>query len=265
MTDGVVVGMCAVPDECFAIPRQLRSVKPPLTQYNGAVTNEQETLAGAAAGTSAAAGAAGVVPPDPSATRRLTLVATNEYGTFDRQAAIMYELNMLIEPFRETKIAVVQSGRQHSGRSPSAPARYDWFLAQADASGRPLENTEPEVDSRGGSFSTVTLKQAGATYALVVRQLGGSDGKTVVAEGRTTITCKYVRRELRDLTQRDREAFFEAMLLFYTVPLDDGRRKYGEMWSNAQLVSAYHNSKVRSRSLLFALFLVHLACSSRWS
>ena len=168
----------------------------------------------------------------------LTLVATNEYGEFDRKALALYGLEMVVEPFRETRITASNLAGASLG------GRFSWLLVRADQSGSPLEGVDAQVDARAGPFATVTLTDAGEKYALLVQQTR-ADG-TVVAERRVTITCKYVRRELRDLTQADRTGYFSAVREFYTVPLEEGRAKYGASFYNAGHVTAYHNSRVRT-------------------
>lgn len=49
-------------------------------------------------------------PPDPVPTAKvgsLELMATNEYGEYDRRAASLYGLDMVVEPFKETTITVL--------------------------------------------------------------------------------------------------------------------------------------------------------------
>ncbi|CAM9306575.1 unnamed protein product, partial [Laminaria digitata] len=141
---------------------------------------------------------------------------------------------IVIEPYRETTITVL-----HQDASTS---RFQWLLIQSDGDGVPLEGVEPIIAAKGGKFATVTLTGAGESYALLVKLLGpdGSD----VAVRKATISCKYVRRELRELTEKDRTLFFTTMREFYTVPLEEGQAKYGSEFVNAKIIAAVHNSQV---------------------
>lgn len=168
----------------------------------------------------------------------LKLVATNEYGESDYRALAMYGLDMMIEPFRETTIRVQQSSGEAS------QAQFHWLLVRADDDGVQLEDVEPVVDAILGGSVTVELFDPGKSYLLVVRQLVDDRG-IVAAEGRATVACKYVRRELRSLTEADRTAFFEAMRVLYTIPQAEGRRKYGPAFNNYQRLTAFHNSQVK--------------------
>lgn len=170
----------------------------------------------------------------------LTLEAANEYGANDRHALALYGLDMVIEPFRDTVISVKQS---------TAPAiadggeQYHWQLVAEDDDGMPRESTGPVIDSRGGSHVKVQLTEPGRSYRLVVKRIG-MDGQ-VVAEGRATAHCKYVRRELRKLTAADRTAFFEALRVYYTISTPEAYRKYGDDFSNHIRITAIHNAQVR--------------------
>lgn len=59
------------------------------------------------------------------------------------------------------------------------------------------------------------------------------------------VSCKYVRREIRSLTEDDREAFFQAMEIFFTIPTEVGQARYGEKFFNYERITAYHDSKVK--------------------
>ncbi|CAB1114279.1 TYR [Ectocarpus sp. CCAP 1310/34] len=182
--------------------------------------------------------------------------ATNEYGEYDGEALALYGLEMVVEPHRATRITVSSrlplseiSEKSEKSPSPSPPSssssrrRYYWLLVRADSSGAALDDVTPLVDARGyDRFVTVTLTDAGEKYALLVQQVEGDDG-TVVAEQRVTISCKYVRRELRGLTIADRTGFFAAMREFYTVSLEEGRALYGDGFYDAKLMAAYHNTR----------------------
>ena len=181
----------------------------------------------------------------------LVIVARNEYGEFDRRALALYGLEMVIEPYRETTISI----RRPKSTAAAVSPRFRWLLVIADEFGLPLENAEAEINAPGGSFATVTLNEAGATYALLVQQVL-RDG-SVIAEGRVKISCKYVRREVRDLTADDRTRFFSAMRDFYTVTLEAGREKYGDGYVDAKRVAAFHNSEVSSSEA----FCSFLACA----
>eukprot|EP00904_Undaria_pinnatifida_P001214 jgi/Undpi1/11093/HiC_scaffold_30.g13391.m1 len=95
--------------------------------------------------------------------------------------------------------------------------------------------------SGGGRIAgpTITLTEGGSLYLLVVTEML-EDGR-VVGEGRATVSCRYVRRELRDLTVEDREAFMDAMVRFYTAPTVSESDGLDEL--NYQHFAAVHNAE----------------------
>ena len=46
--------------------------------------------------------------------------------------------------------------------------------------------------------------------------------------------CKYVRREIRELTASDRSKYLSAVELFHRLDADVGRQMYGDKWTNAK-------------------------------
>ncbi|CAB1108754.1 unnamed protein product [Ectocarpus sp. CCAP 1310/34] len=60
------------------------------------------------------------------------------------------------------------------------------------------------------------------------------------------VSCN--RREIRDLTDRDREAFLDAMEIWYTVPTDGGKAKYGPNYSSYMSIAAIHGTDVETCS-----------------
>eukprot|EP00752_Nemacystus_decipiens_P002673 g2501.t1 len=187
-----------------------------------------------------------------------TLVATNEYGEYDRGALALYGYDMLVEPYKETTITASLSPPPDD--SPLAAAStgstsYKWQLVREDGESEVIDMADctPDDAEESSSAVKVTLTGAGATYSLLVSRQQtvtseGRDGSSVtttvvLSEKQVVISCKYVRRELRDLTTADSTAFFSAMREFYTVELEEGREKYGEDFTNSKILSGYHNSR----------------------
>lgn len=55
-------------------------------------------------------------------------------------------------------------------------------------------------------------------------------------------TCRYVRREIRSLSDSDREAYLSSLELMYRTPLDEGVSAYGSRFANYELFTTMHNS-----------------------
>ncbi|CAN0194709.1 unnamed protein product, partial [Ectocarpus sp. 12 AP-2014] len=68
-------------------------------------------------------------------------------------------------------------------------------------------------------------------------QTSGSPG-TLTQEFEVTVKC--VRREIRDLTDRDRETFFNAVSVLQRVPSAVGREIYGDKYYSADYFNRLH-------------------------
>lgn len=54
------------------------------------------------------------------------------------------------------------------------------------------------------------------------------------------VVVKYVRREIRQLTDRDRETFFNAVAVIQRVPSAVGRRLYGVKYFSKDYFNRLH-------------------------
>eukprot|EP00752_Nemacystus_decipiens_P017229 g15434.t1 len=94
---------------------------------------------------------------------------------------------------------------------------------------------DPDKDVFKWSFPDGTVlegREVKHTFTAVGRH-GVALSQTVVSTGniyrsRTSVMVKYVRREIRQLTDSDREAFFDAMETLYRLPTPEGNALYGE-------------------------------------
>ncbi|CAM9580371.1 unnamed protein product [Ectocarpus fasciculatus] len=57
---------------------------------------------------------------------------------------------------------------------------------------------------------------------------------------RASVMVKYVRREIRQLTDKDREAFFDAMETLYRLPTPEGVARYGKDYKGIELFVQMH-------------------------
>ena len=169
----------------------------------------------------------------------LTVVAKNEYGQYDPASLFLYGLDMVVEPFRETTMSVT------GGRSPVS--LFHWRLAQLSAEGIPLKGVDPVIDALGGDQATVILNAPGSVFLLKVEERDIA-GKAVASSAEVEVSCRYVRREIRDLTDADREEFLEALKVYYTMGTEEGRAKYGHEFFNYERITAFHSSPASSRS-----------------
>lgn len=204
----------------------------------------------------------------------LSVAATNEYGKYSEAALALYGLQMVVEPHRQTTLTTASSLEGASGAA-SAGSVFSWRIVELDfdAHGNTFEprGREAVIEAEGPEDHVIVeLKSPGGVYGLTVEERvtpafaenldgmanlaideaggggGAADGlmTVVVARATVTISCKHVRRELRQLTEEDRKDFLDAMEVYYTISTEDGKAKYGRDFFNYELLTAYHNSDV---------------------
>ncbi len=85
----------------------------------------------------------------------------------------------------------------------------------------------------------VTL--APGLYNLTLSALTSCDLEgPVIAQAVQPVAVKYVRRELRALTARDRVAFFQALSIVQRVPTHVGRTLYGDKYRSKDYFNRIH-------------------------
>ena len=55
-----------------------------------------------------------------------------------------------------------------------------------------------------------------------------------------TVAVKYVRREIRSLTEADRSKFLKALRIMYTTSQEDGNQRYGSSFLSAETILLTH-------------------------
>ncbi|CAN0296732.1 unnamed protein product [Pylaiella littoralis] len=137
------------------------------------------------------------------------------------------------------------------------------------------EEEEEEVvvfEKRGGPQVSLELTKPGGVFLLTVEERVVGDGTVinfnrhrtgrtvrsdgdagtvnsdsngdgiVVAKATVTISCRYVRRELRELTDSDLGQVLDAMEVYYRVSTEEGQARYGEGFFNFERLAAYHDA-----------------------
>ena len=127
----------------------------------------------------------------------------------------------LVEPFRPTTILV----RAADGDIDEALASFSVSRARGAAGGAPA------VARVDGAWS-VQFEAVG-NYALTATAPG-------FAARTEKVTCRYVRRNLRKLTDADRGLYFDAFKTLMTVPTDRGARAFGDAYADLDSFVAVH-------------------------
>jgi len=119
-----------------------------------------------------------------------------------------------------------------------AGAQYTWHVARIVGNG----TAEDEAETMHGAAVEMVFGSVTASYAirLVERSAAGRAQRTAAS---ARVACKRVRREIRALTDGDREAYLRALEVFYRVNETEGAARFGARFRNGAYFTALHNSK----------------------
>jgi hypothetical protein len=87
-----------------------------------------------------------------------------------------------------------------------------------------------------GRVMVARFTDANAKFSLKAYK----DNQVVVDE---TLTTKFIKRELRTLTTADRDRYFNAVYLLYTIDQEEGEELFGKEFLSYQHLVALHNTK----------------------
>lgn len=161
----------------------------------------------------------------------------------------------LVEPFRETTLRAVGCEltsevwryewevRAVSGaKSASAVATFAATgvsashtftrLGQYEATLRETrDSTAAEVDALARWVAQLDENDVESRSRSMMRSLGQATTLRTTRRSRTrTLYCRYVRRDIRRMSEGDRDNFFSAFLTLATVGATEGRRLYGDSY-----------------------------------
>lgn len=140
------------------------------------------------------------------------------YNAYTRSSPLQtghysYPWRYIAEPYRPTTLSAV------NGR---ADAWYKWIVdGHTQAYG-------VDVD--------VLWTSTGWKYVVLVENVNGNNTCVLAAK----VMVKYVRREIRSLTDRDRETFFQAAMIMQRVPTEVGERLFGNKYRSKDYFNRLH-------------------------
>jgi len=127
----------------------------------------------------------------------------------------------IVQPYMETVLKVNEVREGHS---------YEWEWNDQVFQGPDL---------------TVNMKEVGM-YPIILRETDDSTN-LITRERRSGIIVKYVRREIRNLLDEDREAFLDALEIMVKLPEEEGKEKYGPEYHSIDYFVALHNDRAGAR------------------
>ena len=129
----------------------------------------------------------------------------NEYTYIKPLQQSNYPWENIVEPYRKTTFLVANPSPSHT---------YTWYVG-----GWHVKEDSPTADINFGA-------PTGTPETVTVQARDRVTG-AVVATRDVPVMVKYVRRELRQLVDQDRDAFFQAVAVLQRVPTQTGKRLYG--------------------------------------
>lgn len=166
----------------------------------------------------------------------LRLRVTNEYGAWG--GADFYPWKFIVEPHRTSVMTIA---------NPRDEFEYAWSLEHKEGTGVGVEAAiSNQTTSVDGTQLSAVFTRAGATYSIVLSERARASSET--SRSLTEhVKCKYVRRELRRLTESDLEEYLKATAAVHRLSLAEGQRLYGSKFKNYEYFTAKHLDR---RSLL---------------
>lgn len=161
----------------------------------------------------------------PSSIGNLTFTLTTS-GREPLTSLDLLAWDHIAEPFVNTTLSAVLQGKSLDG--------YDISWRVTTKNQRGVESEEP-IFVGFGLAVTLTFEAVTVTHVVTLlavetstfmQKLRRESGDAVLMH-RAVIMCKYVRREIRSLSQDDLDRYFTALELVHRLPLGEGRRLYG--------------------------------------
>lgn len=126
-------------------------------------------------------------------------IAVNEHT---RWTPVEHPWEHLVEPHKTTTFEVLDPSKDED-------VMYEWKIGGNSYEGESIEHT---------------FTEAGISHVV---ELITYEGGNPVLHETSEMLCKYVRREIRNLTSHERTQFFEAMSVVYNTSTSRGKHLYG--------------------------------------
>lgn len=147
--------------------------------------------------------------------RLINVTLTNPYTAVSpiEVGEYAYPWEHVTEPFRVSTLSVTH---------PADGASYQWMV-------------EGHVQGYGSTIDVV-LTRTGYHSVVVTEVRGGA----VTGVRALRVMAKYARREIRSLTDVDREKFFDAVMIMAVLPTSVGQTLYGDKYKSKDYFTRVH-------------------------
>ena len=153
------------------------------------------------------------------------------YGNMTKYPFLAEGYGVLVEPHRSSVLRV---------GNPKAWATYAWHVGATPKASLSLTAVSKDVEVHEGEDAVrVTRTETGVYSLVLVERVQGVETRRLDLN----LYCKYVRRELRDLTAEDREKYLDAAATLWHVSAKAGREEqgYSSQYRDINSLAVIHN------------------------
>lgn len=156
--------------------------------------------------------------PLPETSRALVLLVENDYSSVSGVTSMEYYGWKVVEPYRETTLSALGGSNK---------SHYEWVVTNQNNTislmGNPVYFQFTDIGEQ-----VVVLFEYPSDMNLEPRSIT------------TVLVCKYVRRELRSLSDQDREACLCAIMILQRVSTEVGQVVYGNTYFSKDYFNRVH-------------------------
>lgn len=152
----------------------------------------------------------------------------NEYGNVANPA---YPWRLVAEPFRMTTL-------ESTGKAPQDACIWNLEYRKTEhrnASHNDFLQRDDDTYTTAGCLTGFQFKKLG-TWRVTLTEVSEEGSKAITND----IMVKYIRREIRKLTDRDREYFFCGVMMLARIPTHTGQLLYGEKYKSKDFLNRMH-------------------------
>ena len=103
-------------------------------------------------------------------------------------------------------------------------------------------------------LSDVGVRKGGVKiFRKVANDVATSSDMELLFSKDITVAVKYVRREIRSLTEADRNKFLKALRIMYSTTQEDGNKRYGSSFLSAETILLTHLTSAGENTSLSGL------------
>lgn len=159
--------------------------------------------------------------------------AKTGYAPVPNNVLEMYSIDIILEPYVQNAISFTSTT--------SGQFKSEWRIRDVSSSSDEKPSVEIVDGYSNGTSINVIVSPVNTEFEITITvtpSIGDSFNVTRIAK------TKFVRRELRSLTESDRERYFEAVEKIFSLTMEEGQALYGERFSSHAAFAGLHDSNL---------------------